>query len=539
MSGAQHSTFADLLTARLGRAGRPAKFSGQAVFTPLSNPPHMVGPRGPAGFIPAGRKIGQAPGVGALNPNVAPQGQHANVDLPAKLSQAQAASTKLSSVGNAINAALSTASSNGQSDQYGGVAALQQIQADLATLQGSLWNGQNFGSFQGSTGSWNAMDQATSAANADIQQYGQLANQITSGSKQAQQQAQQAQQQAQAAQQVVQQARSQALNQMNAGNFAGALALLQSSNVSNAASAIGYDLSSDISAVVSAKAASDAKVQAAADASTISRARSSALALMNQGNFGGALAAVQSQNVTDAASRQNFDLTPDIQAITGAQQNSQNQQAQQQALAAQQAAAQQAQAQAAQQASQNQLAIQTAQIAAQQQAAQIAAQQQSDQLAAQQAQAAAQLAAQQQAQQAQIAAQQQAAAAAQANAPPPAWIQNLLPTILAQPAPQPQQVPQGAPQNYAPVTSGPSQSQLQALALLQAFGGSQGQSLAAALSSVFAPQGSLSPGGASVPDGTPCAMADGSAGIYQGGNCVTVGPPDGIVYGAPTAAEGF
>ena len=78
------------------------------------------------------------------------------------------------------------------------------------------------------------------------------------------------------------------------------------------------------------------------------------------------------------------------------------------------------------------------------------------------------------------------------------------------------------PAPLAPVSQGPSQQQLEAMAMLQAFGGASGQAVASALAPSMAPQGTLVPVTSAPPDGTPCAMPDGSAGVYSGGQCSTV-----------------
>jgi hypothetical protein len=228
--------------------------------------------------------LGAGGGGAKLNPNQAPQGQHANVELAAKLTAAKNVDSQLAALAQQINSALvSNQALLLATPQTAGLVsvaqnALSDLQSAANTLEASFWSGTNFNTFQGSTDAWNQMDAATQAATQKLQAYSQLATQLAGGVAQAQaaQQNAQAQQAAQAqAQQQAQVAVSSAIatanNQAALGDYPSALATLADPSVSSAASTSGMTtVLSNAQASIRAqkaqadKAASDAAAQAAA-----------------------------------------------------------------------------------------------------------------------------------------------------------------------------------------------------------------------------------------------------------------------------------
>ena len=414
----------------------------------------------------------------------------------------------------------------------------------------------------------------------------------------AQQQAATAQQQADQA--TVQRARSSSLSLMNAGNFDGASAALRTQAVVDAAGRLNLDLSADLDAIASAKARAAGTAEGAAaakaadaDRALVQQARSRSLALMAGENYNGALAVLQASDVMAAAGRVGFDLTGDLVAIATAQKQAD---ARTTATTAQQRAEAdcasaggswtgtrcdmslaQARQAAASADEKVELALEKARTLAAAgsyraammtlsgvgRAARTAGREDDVSLLV-----------------AQIKVEQDAAACASRGGqwdgnycampvapppqapsmeapappppdpqteciraggqwdgekcamPPPSWLAQLLPTLFAAPP----AAPGPAAPGLAPVTQGPSMQQLQAIAILRAFGGAQGATLADALAGAMAPQGGTDVSSAP-PDGTPCAIGTGrrrTPGIYQGGECTTVPPPSGFLRGAPS-----
>lgn len=594
-------------------------------FAHRDHPNNIPGAPGVSDFypaIPGARRLGEAMPVVDRRPargygqDVVSRGsgmrglgatQYMSSDLDAKKVEAQGVLSGVSTSTSSLTAAVKSAQGYAGDPNVGPVldqatALVAKLQNDVNTLQQAASVPtpapvpQNIAPV---TAAWNAINAAESAVKDDLGAIPSLILNLNTAVRSAQAAAQtarvaQASAQQQADQQTVQNARTQALSLMNAGNFDGASAALTAQVVTAAAGRLGYDLSADLNAIAAARAKATSSASASADNATVQRARSSALALMNQGNFAGALAALQSQNVTDAANRIGYDLSPDIAAVTGAQQQAGK-------TEAAQTAAQKAQSDcAAAGGTWNGFTCDMTAVKAQQ-----AASAASDKVDAAIAQAntlaaggsyraaiavlsgasrAAQISDRQGDVGAAVASiqdqQNQASCAARggtwdgntctmpapppppppppppapppqdpsiacaaaggtwngttcvpAPAPPPAWIAQLLPQIF--------QAPAASPASAAVVSSGPSPQQLEALAILQAFGGPQGQSLAQALQGALAPQPPFSAAPQGAPDGTPCAQPDGSAGVFQGGDCRTVAPPSGLLYGAPQARETF
>lgn len=127
-----------------------------------------------------------------------------------------------------------------------------------------------------------------------------------------------------AANKVITSARAKATRLTRAGNYDGARAALNDPNVTAAAQVAGVDLSADLDEIQNAQTLAQQSAQTAQnqkDNATILRAKTKAAASMGQGNFDDALAALQTQQVTDAATRIGYDLTGDIQTVVTAQAN--------------------------------------------------------------------------------------------------------------------------------------------------------------------------------------------------------------------------
>lgn len=259
-------------------------------------------------------------GLGAkLSPSSAPQGQHSNAELPAKLAEAKAAQARLAALYQNIAGALSTNQGVllASPTTAGLVATAQNALSDLQTLSaqldGSLWNGKDFGNFSGSNDAWNSMDAAIQAANQKLSTYSQLSNQLAGGVAQAQATLQASQQKAaqdQAAADAGAAAQAQALanarnrvqsavlsanGQASLGNFAQALATLSDPNVVAAANAVGAadQLANAVNTIGIQQQVATRQQQDAAVAKTAAEAQAARQAQIDAQNLAAQQAAAQ------------------------------------------------------------------------------------------------------------------------------------------------------------------------------------------------------------------------------------------------------
>lgn len=264
-------------------------------------------------------------GLGAAaSPNVAPQGQHSNAELPGKLTEAKATQQKLATLYQNVANALSTnqALLVAAPQTAGLVATAQNALSDLqvvaSQLEGSLWNGTNFNNFSGSTDAWNAMNTAIQAANQKLSTYAQLPNQLAAGVAQAQSvqdaaRAKAAADQAAANQAAADQARAlvAAQNKVQSAilsansaaalnDFPRALGILADSSIVSAANAAGIadQLQNAVNSITTQQASS---ARAAADAAAAEKRRQDELAAAQRA--ADAQAARQAQLDAEAARR--------------------------------------------------------------------------------------------------------------------------------------------------------------------------------------------------------------------------------------------